>query len=103
MPDTRVLVVDDERSMRELLAIMLKQAGHDVTVADGGEAAVRALQSNTFDLVITDLRMRQGDGLAGLPATKEDPPPTGVPVGTAVAFTGTAGGGREPGGSAYPT
>ena len=36
MPDTRVLVVDDERSMRELLAIMLKQAGHEVTVAEGG-------------------------------------------------------------------
>src|SRR2546427_10485169 len=92
MPDTRVLVVDDERSMRELLAIMLKQAGHDVTVADGGEAAIRALQSNTFDLVITDLRMRQGDGLAGLRAPKEDSPPTGGLVVTAVAFPGTGGG-----------
>src|SRR2546422_2261865 len=90
MPDTRVLVVDDERSMRELLAIMLKQAGHDVTVADGGEAAIRALQSNTFDLVITDLRMRQGGRLAGPPAPKEHPPPTVVLVGTAVAFTETA-------------
>src|SRR5213593_821684 len=53
MPDTRVLVVDDERSMRELLAIMLKQAGHEVTVADGGEAAIQALKSDTFDLVVT--------------------------------------------------
>src|SRR3989441_12802009 len=91
MPDTRVLVVDDERSMRELLAIMLKQAGHDVTVAGGGEAAIRALQSNTFDLVITDLRMRQGGGPAGPPAPKEDPPQTGVPRGPGVRSTGAAG------------
>src|SRR3989454_696795 len=85
-----VLVVDDERSMRELLAIMLKQAGHDVTVADGGEAAIRALQSNTFDLIITDLRMRQVDGLAVLRATKEHSPQTVVLVVTAFASTETA-------------
>jgi len=90
MPDTRVLVVDDERSMRELLAIMLKQAGHDVTVADGGEAAIRALQSNAFDLVITDLRMRQVDGLAVLRAAKEHSPQTVVLVVTAFASTETA-------------
>src|SRR3989442_9224930 len=90
MPDTRVLVVDDERSMRELLAIMLKQAGHDVTVADGGEAPIRALQSNTFDLVITDLRMRQVDGLPVPPPPKEHPPPTGVLLVPAFASTETA-------------
>src|SRR5213594_2859747 len=90
MPDTRVLVVDDERSMRELLAIMLKQAGHDVTVADGGEAAIRALQSNAFDLVITDLRMRQVDGLAVLRAAKEHSPQTVDLVVTAFASTETA-------------
>src|SRR5919197_5586786 len=90
MPDTRVLVVDDERSMRELLAIMLKQAGHEVRVADGGEAAIRALQSHTFDLVITDLRMRQVDGLAVLRAAKEHSPQTVVLVVTAFASTETA-------------
>ena len=50
MPDTRVLVVDDERSMRELLAIMLKQAGHEVTVVDGGEQAIEAIKGEAFDL-----------------------------------------------------
>src|SRR5437660_8687597 len=90
MPDTRVLVVDDERSMRELLAIMLRQAGHDVTVADGGEAAIKALKSDTFDLVITDLRMREVDGLAVLRAAKEHSPETVVVVITAFASTETA-------------
>jgi two-component system response regulator PilR (NtrC family) len=90
MPDTRVLVVDDERSMRELLAIMLKQAGHDVTVADGGKAAIEALNNDAFDLVITDLRMREIDGLAVLRAAKEHSPQTVVLVITAFASTETA-------------
>src|SRR3989449_1129095 len=90
MPDRRVLVVDDERSMRELLAIMLKQAGHDVTLAEGGEQAVETLKREAFDLVITDLRMRKVDGLAVLRAVKEHSPHTVVLVVTAYASTETA-------------
>jgi len=87
---TRVLVVDDEQSMRELLAIMLRQVGYDVTVADGGEAAIKALETDSFDLVITDLRMRKADGLAVLRAAKEHSPRTVVLVVTAFASTETA-------------
>ena len=90
MADTRVLVVDDEQSMRELLGIMLKQVGYDVTLADGGEAAVGALKAEGFDLVITDLRMRKVDGLAVLRAAKEHSPRTVVLVVTAFASTETA-------------
>src|SRR5207244_6028776 len=86
----RGLVVDDERSMRELLAIMLRQAGHGATGADCGEAASKALKSATFDLVITDLRMREVDGLAVLRAAKEQSPQTVVLVITAFASTETA-------------
>src|ERR671931_2591127 len=88
--ETRVLVVDDEQSMRELLAIMLKQVGYAVTLAEGGEAAVQALKSDAFDLVITDLRMRKVDGLAVLRAAKEHSPRTVVLVVTAFASTETA-------------
>ena len=90
MAETRVLVVDDEQSMRELLGIMLKQVGYAVTLADGGEAAVQALKSDAFDLVITDLGMRKVDGLAVLRAAKEHSPRTVVLVVTAVASTETA-------------
>ena len=90
MAETRVLVVDDEQSMRELLGIMLKQVGYDVTLADGGEAAVEALKNDAFDLVITDLRMRKVDGLAVLRAAKEHSPRTVVLVVTAFASTETA-------------
>jgi len=88
--ETRVLVVDDEQSMRELLGIMLRQVGYAVTLADGGEAAVQALMTDDFDLVITDLRMRKVDGLAVLRAAKEHSPRTVVLVVTAFASTETA-------------
>ena len=78
MPDTRVLVVDDERSMRELLAIMLRQAGHDVTLAEGGEQAVEILKNEAFDLVITDLGMPGLSGWDVARAVKELRP--GTPV-----------------------
>jgi len=90
MPSARVLVVDDELSMRELLDITLRQEGYDVTLADGGEAAIRALDDTAFDLVVTDLRMRGVDGLAVLRAVKERAPGTAVLVVTAFASTDTA-------------
>ena len=85
-----MLVVDDEQSMRELLGIMLRQVGYDVTLADGGEPAVQALKTDDFDLVITDLRMRKVDGLAVLRAAKDHSPRTVVLVVTAFASTETA-------------
>jgi len=88
--ETRVLVVDDEQSMRELLGIMLKQVGYAVTLASGGEAAIETLKTDAFDLVITDLRMRKVDGLAVLRAAKEHSPRTVVLVVTAFASTETA-------------
>jgi two-component system response regulator PilR (NtrC family) len=90
MADIRVLVVDDEQSMRDLLAIMLRQAGYEVSVADGGETAIEALKAESFDLVVTDLRMRKVDGMAVLRAAKEHSPRTTVLVVTAYASTETA-------------
>ena len=63
MADATILVVDDERSMRDLLAIMLKREGYDVTTADGGEAALAVLKGTGFDLVITDHHMPNMNGL----------------------------------------
>jgi len=90
MPDIRVLVVDDEQSMRDLLAIMLSQAGYDVVVADGGEAAIEILKAESFELVVTDLRMRKVDGMSVLKAAKQLSPRTVVLVVTAYASTETA-------------
>ena len=71
MADARVLVVDDEKSMRDLLAITLEKQHFEVTVADGGQTAIATLRREPFDVVITDLRMPTADGLQVLRAAKE--------------------------------
>ncbi len=90
MPDARILVADDERSMRELLAITLQEAGYEVSLAESGQAAIDALTREDFDLVITDLRMHKVDGMAVLRAAREHSPHTVVLVITAFASTETA-------------
>ena len=90
MKEARVLVVDDEKSMRELLAITLQKAGYEVTLADGGAAAIEAIRRDPFDAVITDLRMPKVDGLQVLRAAKEQSPDMSVIMVTAMASTETA-------------
>src|SRR5215470_8272648 len=90
MSEARVLVVDDEKSMRDLLAITLQKAGYDVTLAEGGAAAVEAIRRDPFDAVITDLRMPKVDGLQVLRSAKELSPDTAVIMVTAMASTETA-------------
>jgi two-component system response regulator PilR (NtrC family) len=90
MADARILVVDDELSMREVLDITLRQEGYQVTLADGGQAALRELDAAPFDLVLTDLRMQDIDGLAVLRGVKERSPATAVIMVTAFASTDTA-------------
>jgi two-component system response regulator PilR (NtrC family) len=65
-----ILVVDDEASARATLALLLRKRGHHVTEADGATAAVKLLAEETFDLVISDLRMPDGDGLDVLRAAR---------------------------------
>ena len=90
MPKARVLVVDDEKSMRDLLSITLEKEGYDVLTAAGGEPAIETLHRETVDVVITDLRMPKVDGMQVLRAAKEISPDTAVIVITAVASTETA-------------
>jgi two-component system response regulator AtoC len=59
----RILLVDDEEKIRQLLAQFLGLDGHTVATADSAESARRLLESQEFDLVVTDLRM---EGLGGL-------------------------------------
>ena len=59
----RILIVDDERSMREMLSILLRREGHDVAVAENGRSAIDLLNRRPFDLVVSDARMPDVDGL----------------------------------------
>ena len=57
------LVVDDEQIMRDLLKRSLTRSGWVVTVADGGLSALQELERREFDVLITDVKMPQMDGL----------------------------------------
>ena len=81
----KILIVDDEKSMRDVLAIMLKRAGYAVQEAADGEDAIGQIQKDIFDLVITDLKMPKADGLEVLKAVKEHSPGTVVLMITAFA------------------
>jgi two-component system response regulator PilR (NtrC family) len=85
-----ILIVDDERSMREFLAIFLRRAGHRVEAAAGGAEGLSALQGREVDVVITDLRMPGVGGLEILAEAKKLHPETQVIVVTAFATTETA-------------
>lgn len=67
----RILIVDDEPSMRRILASNLRQDKHLVWEASGAEEARQALLVNTFDVVFTDQKMPDGEGLAVLAAALE--------------------------------
>jgi two-component system, NtrC family, response regulator PilR len=85
-----ILIVDDERSMREFLGIYLRREGYRIEAAAGGKEALAALKARTFDLVITDLRMPDADGLTILAEAKRVHPDTEVVVVTAFSTTETA-------------
>jgi len=86
----RILVVDDDRGMQDVLDIMLSRAGYKVATADDGAAALDIIGKKKFDLVITDLKMPRVDGIDLLKGIKETAPGTAVILLTAFASGETA-------------
>jgi two-component system response regulator HydG len=82
-PVGKVLVVDDQKNMRATTAIVLRQAGYVVAEAESGETAVQTLAAETFDVVLTDLRMGQVGGIQVLESALEISPQVQVIVMTA--------------------
>jgi DNA-binding NtrC family response regulator len=80
-----LLIVDDEPAARTTLAILLRKRGHRVVQAEGAKAAAQVLEEAAFDLVITDLRMPDGDGLEVLRAARAHSPEAAVILLTAYA------------------
>src|SRR5215216_5747958 len=63
MSRKNILVVDDEKSQREILEMILVEEGYDVTTASSGEAALKFAKDRRFDLALTDLKMTGMDGI----------------------------------------
>lgn len=85
MPGERILVVDDEEAIREIVTSMLHSQGYDCSQAASGLAALALLKSGErFDLVLSDLMMADMDGIGLLERTKEKYPEMPVVMVTAV-------------------
>src|SRR5215475_10124015 len=81
----RILVVDDEISIRVAIRMILERAGHTVVVAEGGHAAVRAIEAFSFDVLLVDIFMPGMDGLQTIKVFRESAPD--VPI---IAMSGYA-------------
>ena len=75
---TRILVIDDEASIRESLEVLLSLEGYATEMAVGGEEGLRMIETNNYDLVLLDLALPGQSGLELLPQIKERQP--GLPV-----------------------
>jgi two-component system response regulator PilR (NtrC family) len=86
----RILIVDDELSVREFFEILLAKEGYEVVTATDGDEALRIIRDQALNLVITDLQMKQGDGMTLLRESKKCQPDIPVIMITAFATTDTA-------------
>jgi len=93
MPDQRkphILVIDDEVSMLELLDIILKKEGYNVTSAESGQRAFELLEKQTFDLLLCDIKLGDFNGIEVLRKAKEKNPETVVIMISAYSTTENA-------------
>jgi two-component system response regulator PilR (NtrC family) len=90
MPKNRIIVVDDEKAMRDFLKIMLAKEGYDVRTMASGDKALEYCKSNPFDLVITDVKMPGMSGVEFLKALRQFDDEVPVIMITAYASVDTA-------------
>lgn len=78
MDDRRVLLVDDEEDIRDILGIVLTDIGYEVLTAEDGEEALRIFRESAPPIVLTDIKMPGMDGIDLLRALKSEVPDTEV-------------------------
>ncbi len=88
--NVRILVVDDEESMRRFLSILLEKEGYDVVLASSGAEALEKASEQSFQLLITDLRMPGMTGVELLEKVRVEQPTLPVVVLTAYASEASA-------------
>ena len=86
----RVLIIDDERSIRTSTAVAIQAAGHHAETADSGQIAILKLQDEAYDLAFLDLRLGDEDGLEILDQIKRQHSRLPVAVFTAYASVASA-------------
>jgi len=76
----KILVAEDERDIRELIAFTLRFAGFEVELASNGAEAVEKVSESIPDLILMDVRMPRMTGYQACEALKENPDTQGIPV-----------------------
>jgi len=76
----RILIVDDEQDLLDLVGLILRDAGYEVDTALSGESALRKLRKERFDLVLLDIMMPRMDGWEVLKILKVDTRTQDIPV-----------------------
>jgi two-component system, NtrC family, response regulator AlgB len=99
--DVRVLVIDDEESIRKMLRVCLEGAGYRVTLAPTGEAGVAAAKRSPPDVALVDLRLGGLDGIAVTRALAQEAPTAAVVIMTAYATIDNAVDAMRAGASDY--
>ena len=99
----KILVVDDERSHRQMIEAVLSAEGYEIVQADNGQAAIDAVAEKFYDLVITDIRMPGLGGIEALKKIKAISPGIPIIIMTAYASVGTAVDALKSGASDYLT
>ena len=92
MPPFRILVVDDEPDLRYILRRIFERAGHEVTAAGHGAAALDAALASPPDLVVTDMMMPVMDGAELIRRLRADPSTARIPILAATGDVQLAGG-----------
>ena len=74
----KILIVDDEDALREILSVELSLSGADVSQAESGAKGLESIRNGAFDTIISDIRMPDVDGITLLKSVKSEFPKTQV-------------------------
>jgi DNA-binding NtrC family response regulator len=78
LPGVKILVVDDEPDLRDVISSRFELEGCEVTLAENGQSAIDAMKAKQFDAVVTDVRMPGRNGIELLDAIKDNGDQTAV-------------------------
>jgi CheY-like chemotaxis protein len=93
-PTSRILVIDDNRDNRTLLAYLIARHGHQAMLADGGREGIRLATADPPDLILLDLQMPDMDGYETLETLRTNPALATVPIVAVSAYAMAGSSGR---------
>ncbi|MFH1846570.1 MAG: response regulator [Candidatus Omnitrophota bacterium] len=80
MRETRILVIDNDHDMCELIQSRLESKGYNVVTAEDGNAGIEKTKQENFDLILLDVKMGEVDGYTVLKELKKNKETRGIPV-----------------------